>query len=164
MISRRRLLVGISGALLGAAKCGFGQERPPWRVGVIHSAFLPGIPSVQGLKAGLKADGIEEGRQVVFDIRPTRGGQESARDLAAALVASRVDLIYTNNVQPSSTPLPWPPRQELWSVSLAARSLSVAAGRIRYREDIVDGLENAPGAFIGMLEGRNFGKLIRMLG
>jgi len=36
----------------------------------------------------------------------------------------------------------------------------VAAGRIRYREDIVDGLENAPGAFIGMLEGRNFGKLI----
>jgi len=36
----------------------------------------------------------------------------------------------------------------------------VAAGRIRYREDIIDGLENAPGAFIGMLEGRNFGKLI----
>jgi NADPH-dependent curcumin reductase CurA len=36
----------------------------------------------------------------------------------------------------------------------------VAAGRIRYRENIVDGLENAPGAFIGMLEGRNFGKLI----
>ena len=36
----------------------------------------------------------------------------------------------------------------------------IAAGRIRYRADIVDGLENAPGAFIGMLEGRNFGKLI----
>jgi NADPH-dependent curcumin reductase len=36
----------------------------------------------------------------------------------------------------------------------------IAAGRIRYREDIVDGLEHAPGAFIGMLEGRNFGKLI----
>src|SRR2546426_11154391 len=36
----------------------------------------------------------------------------------------------------------------------------IAAGRIRYREDIVDGLENAPGAFIGMLEGLNFGKLI----
>ncbi|HTW89762.1 MAG TPA: NADP-dependent oxidoreductase [Candidatus Binataceae bacterium] len=36
----------------------------------------------------------------------------------------------------------------------------VADGRIRYREDIVDGLEKAPEAFIGMLEGRNFGKLI----
>ena len=29
----------------------------------------------------------------------------------------------------------------------------IADGRIRYREDIVDGLENAPEAFIGMLDG-----------
>ncbi len=36
----------------------------------------------------------------------------------------------------------------------------VADGRIHYREDIVNGLEKAPEAFIGMLEGRNFGKLI----
>ena len=36
----------------------------------------------------------------------------------------------------------------------------VADNRIRYREDIVDGLEIAPHAFIGLLEGRNFGKLI----
>ncbi len=33
------------------------------------------------------------------------------------------------------------------------------AGKIKYREDIVDGLENAPEAFIGLLQGRNFGKL-----
>jgi len=36
----------------------------------------------------------------------------------------------------------------------------LSEGRIRYREDIVEGLENAPQAFIGLLEGRNFGKLI----
>ncbi len=36
----------------------------------------------------------------------------------------------------------------------------VGQGRIRYREDVVDGLENAPEAFIGLLEGRNFGKLV----
>jgi NADPH-dependent curcumin reductase CurA len=36
----------------------------------------------------------------------------------------------------------------------------IAAGRIRYREDIVDGLDAAPEALIGLLEGRNFGKLI----
>jgi NADPH-dependent curcumin reductase len=40
----------------------------------------------------------------------------------------------------------------------------IADGRIRYREDFVDGLENAPEAFIGMLEGRNFGKLIVRVG
>src|SRR5258708_24961874 len=36
----------------------------------------------------------------------------------------------------------------------------IADGRIRYREDFVDGLEKAPETFIGMLEGQNFGKLI----
>jgi NADPH-dependent curcumin reductase len=36
----------------------------------------------------------------------------------------------------------------------------LAEGRIRYREDFVDGLERAPDALVGMLEGRNFGKLI----
>jgi len=33
-------------------------------------------------------------------------------------------------------------------------------GKIKYREDIVDGLEKAPEAFIGLLNGGNFGKLI----
>ena len=36
----------------------------------------------------------------------------------------------------------------------------VASGRVRYREDVVDGLENAPAAFAGMLRGENFGKLV----
>jgi hypothetical protein len=37
-------------------------------------------------------------------------------------------------------------------------------GRLKYREDVVDGLENAPRAFIGLLEGRNFGKLLVRVG
>ena len=36
----------------------------------------------------------------------------------------------------------------------------VQDGSLKYREDIVDGLENAPEAFIGMLQGKNFGKLL----
>lgn len=36
----------------------------------------------------------------------------------------------------------------------------IREGRVKYREDIVDGLENAPQAFVGMLKGKNFGKLI----
>jgi NADPH-dependent curcumin reductase CurA len=36
----------------------------------------------------------------------------------------------------------------------------VKDGSLKYCEDIVDGLENAPEAFIGMLEGKNFGKLL----
>ncbi|PZS75450.1 NADP-dependent oxidoreductase [Stenotrophomonas maltophilia] len=33
-------------------------------------------------------------------------------------------------------------------------------GRIQYREDVVEGLENAPEAFFGLLKGQNFGKLV----
>lgn len=36
----------------------------------------------------------------------------------------------------------------------------VASGEIKYREDIVEGFENAPAAFTSMLTGGNFGKLI----
>ena len=36
----------------------------------------------------------------------------------------------------------------------------VRAGRIKYREDITDGLDAAPEAFMGLLEGRNFGKAL----
>jgi NADPH-dependent curcumin reductase len=36
----------------------------------------------------------------------------------------------------------------------------VREGKVKHREDIVEGLEKAPEAFIGLLEGRNFGKLI----
>ena len=36
----------------------------------------------------------------------------------------------------------------------------LARGDIKYREHLVDGLESAPNAFIGMLNGENFGKLV----
>ncbi len=36
----------------------------------------------------------------------------------------------------------------------------VKTGHVKLREDVVAGLENAPAAFIGLLEGRNFGKVV----
>jgi NADPH-dependent curcumin reductase CurA len=40
----------------------------------------------------------------------------------------------------------------------------IREGRIRYKEDISDGLENAPRALIGLLRGENFGKKIIRVG
>ncbi|HEY7038421.1 MAG TPA: NADP-dependent oxidoreductase [Methylomirabilota bacterium] len=37
-------------------------------------------------------------------------------------------------------------------------------GRLKHREDIVAGLEKAPEAFIGLLQGKNFGKLLVRVG
>ena len=34
------------------------------------------------------------------------------------------------------------------------------AGKVKYKEDVVEGVENAPTAFIGLMKGQNFGKLL----
>jgi NADPH-dependent curcumin reductase CurA len=54
--------------------------------------------------------------------------------------------------------------EEHYPAFLGAVASGIAEGAIRYREDIVDGLENAPEAFMGMLEGKNFGKLLVRVG
>ncbi len=50
--------------------------------------------------------------------------------------------------------------KEMYGDFLRDASAWVRDGSLKYREDIVDGLENAPTAFIGMLQGKNFGKLL----
>ncbi len=40
----------------------------------------------------------------------------------------------------------------------------IESGKIKYREEIIDGLENAPKAFFGLLKGENFGKRVIRVG
>lgn len=40
----------------------------------------------------------------------------------------------------------------------------IAAGKMHYREEIIEGLEQAPEAFIGLLRGENFGKRVIYVG
>jgi NADPH-dependent curcumin reductase CurA len=51
-----------------------------------------------------------------------------------------------------------------WGEYRAMAAPLVRSGELKYREDIVDGLDRAPEAFIGLLQGRNFGKLLVRLG
>jgi NADPH-dependent curcumin reductase CurA len=46
------------------------------------------------------------------------------------------------------------------SAFIADMSKWMQEGRIKYREDITKGLENAPQAFMGLFKGSNFGKLL----
>jgi len=50
-----------------------------------------------------------------------------------------------------------------WREFASAMGTWVKENRVKVREDIVFGLENAPEAFIGLLEGKNFGKLVIQL-
>jgi len=71
-----------------------GKVRP-YRVGVLHPAFGEATPTVKGLRAGLKAAALEEGRDVVFEIRFTRGEIHALPAAASALSGGGVDLIFT---------------------------------------------------------------------
>jgi NADPH-dependent curcumin reductase CurA len=53
---------------------------------------------------------------------------------------------------------------DLWPQGLGELAQLVAAGRLKYRETISQGLASAPAAFIGLLQGANFGKqLVRLV-
>ncbi|MGN6529031.1 MAG: NADP-dependent oxidoreductase [Burkholderiaceae bacterium] len=47
---------------------------------------------------------------------------------------------------------------EVWPEALKELGTLVATGKLKYRESIAHGLENAPEAFFGLLKGRNQGK------
>jgi ABC-type uncharacterized transport system substrate-binding protein len=73
------------------------QEAPrPFRIGVLNAAWAASHPTVEGLKAGLKGLGIEDGRDVTFDIRFTEGKLDTMAAAAEALVKAGVDLIFTS--------------------------------------------------------------------
>ncbi len=53
---------------------------------------------------------------------------------------------------------------ELWKSALAELGQLVHDGKIKYRQSIAEGIENAPQAFIGLLKGKNFGKqLVKLI-
>ena len=52
----------------------------------------------------------------------------------------------------------------LWPQALKELGALVAAGKLKYRETIAQGLASAPDAFIGLLKGKNFGKqLVKLI-
>jgi NADPH-dependent curcumin reductase len=53
---------------------------------------------------------------------------------------------------------------EVWPQALNELGELVASGKLRPRESVAQGIESAPEAFLGLLEGRNFGKqLVKLI-
>ncbi|MEO7066126.1 MAG: NADP-dependent oxidoreductase [Rhodanobacter sp.] len=160
--------VGIAG---GAKKCAFVRDELGFDVALDHHAT--------DFPAQLKAacpDGIDVyfenvGGAVWDAVLPLLN--EFARVPVCGLVAH-----YNDTALP-----PGPDRSAALMANILSRSLTVRGfiqrefvarypqfwqemgdwlrrGEVHYREDIVDGLENAPAAFIHMLKGGNFGKLL----
>jgi len=54
--------------------------------------------------------------------------------------------------------------EDRWGEALKRLSEWVASGEVEYRENVVDGLENAPDAFLGLFEGTKIGKQLVQVG
>jgi putative ABC transport system substrate-binding protein len=105
MARSRRGYPGVAGVLaillaLYAFDAPAAEAQPgsrPYRIGVLNEAWAANHPTVEGLKAGLRELGFEEGKNVTFDIRFTEGKPEATPLAARALVEAGVDLIFTSN-------------------------------------------------------------------
>src|SRR5262245_5981489 len=72
------------------------RARTPYRVGVVNDAKAGNHPTMQGLKSGLLDLGLEEGRDVVYDVALTDGDPEQIAAAARALVQRRADVMCTS--------------------------------------------------------------------
>jgi len=53
---------------------------------------------------------------------------------------------------------------DVWPQALRELDQAVATGKLKYRESVAEGIENAPEAFLGLLRGKNFGKqLVKLI-
>ena len=84
--------------ILAAPLCSDAQQaKRVYRIGALNEAWAPNHPAVEGLKAGLKELGFQDGRDVTFDNRFTEGSLEVMPAAAAALAKEGVNLIFTSS-------------------------------------------------------------------
>jgi NADPH-dependent curcumin reductase len=159
--------VGIAG---GAKKCAFVKDTLGFDACIDYKAE-------KDLGAAVKA-ACPNGVDVYFD---NVGGAVSDAVLAHLNFWSRVALCGSISQYNTAAPGPrwmgtfvgkrvtargfivWDFNQR-YAPALRQMGEWVRAGKIKYKEDIVEGIENAPRAFIGMLRGENFGKMQVKLG
>ena len=76
----------------GPAPANAQRGRTPYRVGVVNDARAANHPTVHGLKAGLRDLGLEEGRDVVYDIPAIDGDPDRLAGAARALCQEREEI------------------------------------------------------------------------
>ena len=155
--------VGIAG---GAEKCRFVEQELGFDACLDHRA-----PDLRQRLAGACPGGID----IYFE---NVGGAVQKAVLPLLNNFARIPLCGLIAQYNDGTPTPGPDTRLFLTKRLTLRGFIVSDlvplypqaiaelaawyrdGRIKYREDIVDGLDKAPEAFLGLLQGRNFGKLV----
>jgi ABC-type uncharacterized transport system substrate-binding protein len=72
------------------------RTGPSYRIGVLNDARAANHPTVDGLKSGLRDGGLEEGRDVAFDVKLVDANPALLPAAASALIRAGVDVIFTS--------------------------------------------------------------------
>jgi putative tryptophan/tyrosine transport system substrate-binding protein len=94
---KKKIISFVLGVLL-LALCSVGeaQQSKVYRVGVLlpEGAWYE---TIDGLRAGLREMGLEQGKQFILAIRDMKGDLKAADEAARSLEQEKVDLIYTTS-------------------------------------------------------------------
>jgi putative tryptophan/tyrosine transport system substrate-binding protein len=99
MNNRRRLIVALGAGVLCAWHASFAQQPGKvWRIGFLGVASASGYASeLEAIRARLRELGYAEGRNIAFEFRWAEGNPDRLKEMAADLVAQKVDVIITHS-------------------------------------------------------------------
>jgi putative ABC transport system substrate-binding protein len=100
-MSNKILASFLAALVLGSVHLAQAQPAKVYRVGVIHEGGTF-YAVVDGLKAGLKELGLEEGKHYVLEIRDLKGDRKAAEEAARSLERGKVNLIYVVSTSPAT--------------------------------------------------------------
>jgi putative ABC transport system substrate-binding protein len=96
---RTGLLCIVIALMMCVARAG-AQQAKIYRVGVI-TAGGAWYGTIDGLRAGLRELGLEEGKQFILVIRDTKGNAKAAEEAAKSFELEKVNLLYTTQTSVS---------------------------------------------------------------
>ncbi len=158
--------VGIAG---GAAKCSYVVEELGFDACVDYKAPAFAVALHAAAPDGIDIYFENVGGRVLDAVLPLLNaharipfcGYISEYDAAASYGVQQLRCLLVNRVRLQGFIIS--EHLEIWDAALADLSGWLAAGKLAYRETVAQGLHSAPGAFIGLLGGRNFGKQLVQL-
>jgi putative ABC transport system substrate-binding protein len=98
VIARRQLLIALgAGALVTPLSSLAQQKGKVWRIGFLGVASASGyVKEIDAIRAGLRDLGYVEGKNIVIEYRWAENSPERLKEMAAELVALKVDVIITH--------------------------------------------------------------------
>ncbi|MBI3371490.1 MAG: ABC transporter substrate-binding protein [Betaproteobacteria bacterium] len=98
MEKRRKLVIALGAGALATPLCSFAQQQGKvWRIGFLGAASASGyVKEIDAIRAGLRDLGYVEGRNIVIEYRWAENNPERLKELAAELIALKVDAIIAH--------------------------------------------------------------------